>query len=153
MSSWKTITLGAAVLFGTVALGHAQRQSAPVDTKAVLDVEHVRMSPGVLDKTDNVNVYGDPDKPGLYITRHRWRAGKTSRPHFHDKDRIVTVIQGTWWTDEGDVYQPDKMVPIKAGGSMYHPAGFHHYDGAKGEDAIVEIIGIGPVSTTQTEKK
>ena len=27
----------------------------------------------------------------------------------------------------------------------------HHYDGAKAEDVIVQIMGIGPVQTVQTE--
>jgi hypothetical protein len=38
-----------------------------------------------------------------------------------------------------------------AGGMMFHPAGLHHYDGAKEEDVIVQIMGMGPVQTIQTE--
>jgi hypothetical protein len=74
-----------------------------------------------------------------------------TRPHYHDQDRWVTVIKGTWWTDEGDVYRPDKAVGMKAGGFMFHPKGLHHYDGAKDEEAIVQIMGMGPVETVQTE--
>ena len=48
-------------------------------------------------------------------------------------------------------YEPEKMVAIKQGGMMYHPAGLHHYDGAKDEDVIVQIFGPGPVQTIQTE--
>jgi hypothetical protein len=43
------------------------------------------------------------------------------------------------------------MIPIKAGGFMFHPAGLHHYDGAKDEETIVQIMGMGPVETVQTE--
>ena len=43
------------------------------------------------------------------------------------------------------------MTPIKPGGFMFHPAGYHHYDGARDEEVIVQIIGMGPVQTTQTE--
>jgi quercetin dioxygenase-like cupin family protein len=89
----------------------------------------------------------------MYVYRNRFAPGRTSRPHYHDQDRWVTVIKGTWWTGEGDVFDADKMVPIKAGGMMYHPAGFHHYDGAKDEEVIVQIMGMGPVKTVQTEKK
>ena len=74
-----------------------------------------------------------------------------SRPHYHDQDRYVTVIKGTWYTDEGDVFRPDKMIPIKTGGFMFHPAGYHHYDGAKDEEVVVQIMGMGPVKTIQTE--
>jgi hypothetical protein len=32
---------------------------------------------------------------------------------------------------------------------MKHPAGAHHFDGAKDEEVIVELIGIGPSDTTK----
>jgi hypothetical protein len=34
---------------------------------------------------------------------------------------------------------------------MFHPAGYHHYDGATDEETVVQIIGMGPVKTVQTE--
>ena len=52
---------------------------------------------------------------------------------------------------DGDVFDADKMIPIKEGGLMYHPAGFRHYDGAKDEDVVVQITGMGPVETIRTE--
>jgi hypothetical protein len=65
----------------------------------------------------------------------------------------VNVIKGTWWTAVGDFYDRDKMIAIKEGGMMYHPAGLHHYDGAKAEtgDVTVQITGIGPVQTINSE--
>jgi hypothetical protein len=63
----------------------------------------------------------------------------------------VTVIQGRWYTATGRFYEADKMVAIKTGGMMYHPAGLIHYDGARDEDVIVEIMGMGPVRTIQDE--
>ena len=62
------------------------------------------------------------------------------------------VIKGTWYTGEGDVFRPDKMVPVKAGGIMFHPAGLHHYDGSMDDsEVIVQLMGYGPVNTVQTE--
>jgi hypothetical protein len=80
-------------------------------------------------------------------------AKRCRSPHFHDKERLVTVIKGTWYTGEGDVYDPARTIPVKTGGFMLHPAGMHHYDGAKDEEVIVQIIGMGPVATTSTETK
>ena len=77
-----------------------------------------------------------------------------SHPHYHDKDRYITVIKGTWWVGlrpDGDIYNPDKTVPMKPGSFVFHPAGGHHYDGAKDEETIVQIVGMGPVTTTQLE--
>ena len=146
----------AALLFliGPSAVGFEQQPTPPAPAnKALVDADHKRMQPDQGLPETSVNVFGDPSKPGMYIYRNRFAPGRTSRPHFHDQDRYVTVIKGTWWTGEGDVFQPDKMVPIKAGGLMFHPAGYHHYDGAKDEEVIVQIMGMGPVKTIATEKK
>lgn len=139
----------------TLAANAAIRGQAPAPpaqrppVKALVDADNKRMNPeqGLVSTT----VFGDPSKPGIYVIRNRFAAGNTSRPHFHDQDRFVTVIKGTWWTDEGDVFRPDKMIPIQQGGFMFHPANFHHYDGAKDEEVIVQIMGMGPVKTVQTE--
>ena len=119
--------------------------------KPLVDATHRRMQPEEALVDDRTLVFGDPEKPGFYIYRNRFRPGVMSRPHFHDQDRWVTVIKGTWWSDEGDVYRPDKAVAVKEGGVMFHPKGLHHYDGARGEETIVQIMGMGPVHTTQTE--
>ena len=145
-----SVALGAVVLIGVVAIdrAHAQ-QGGQARREPILTKDHLRMA---LDDLPNGGpVYGDQSKPGFYIVRNRFAAGMGSRPHYHDQDRWVTVIKGTWYTAEGDVYQPDKMIAIKPGGMMFHPAGLHHYDGAKEEDVIVQIMGMGPVQTVQTE--
>ena len=98
---------------------------------------------------NTINILGDPTKPGVYAIRRLFKPGEMTRPHFHNQDRFVTVIKGTWWTGEGDVFAPDKTVGIKVGGVMLHPKGLHHYDGAKGEEVVVQIVGMGPVDTTQ----
>ena len=93
-------------------------------------------------------VYGDPSKPGaVYVVRAKFSPGTMTRPHSHPQDRFVTVLQGTWYTGEGDNFDPDKTVPLKAGSFMMHPAKAHHYDGAKDEEVIVQIMGIGPGAT------
>jgi quercetin dioxygenase-like cupin family protein len=99
-----------------------------------------------------VVISGDPAKPGIYVIRIRFAPGNMSRPHFHDQDRYVTVMKGTWWVALGpdaDKFDPSKTKPVKAGSIVKHPAGAHHYDGAKDEEVIVQIIGMGPVKTTQ----
>jgi hypothetical protein len=103
-------------------------------------------------KVKTVVLQGDPSAAGFYIIRIRFPAGMTSRPHFHNQDRFVTVIQGTWYAGTQDTYDMSKTVPIKAGGFMKHPAGAVHFDGAKDEAVIVEIRGMGPVTTTSAEK-
>jgi quercetin dioxygenase-like cupin family protein len=93
-------------------------------------------------------VQGDPTKPGIYVVRAKFSPGAMTRPHWHPEDRYVTVISGTWYTGEGDSFEPDKTVPLKAGSFMLHPAKAHHFDGAKDEEVVVQIVGMGPSATT-----
>ena len=94
-------------------------------------------------------VEGDPKKPGLYIIQVKFPPGVMSRPHFHREDRYGTVIKGTWYTGAGDEFAPDKTIPLKPGSFMKHPAGVHHFDGAKDEEVIVQLVGMGPSETTR----
>jgi quercetin dioxygenase-like cupin family protein len=101
-------------------------------------------------------IFGNPSQPGIYVTRNRFAPGQGSHPHYHDKARYITVIKGTWWVSlapESDVYDPEKMTPVKPGSFIYEPAGGHHYDMAKDEEVIVQIMGEGPVKSTQLEKR
>jgi quercetin dioxygenase-like cupin family protein len=138
------LVLGA--LVGPSALGQAQQTPPPVP---MVDAKNLIMQPEQAQAGGRV--LGDSTKAGMYVVRNRFVKGTGSRPHYHDHDRYVTVLKGTWWTGTGDVYKPETMVPIREGGFMFHPAGYHHYDGAKDEDVIVQIIGMGPVQTVRTE--
>ena len=96
-------------------------------------------------------VSGDPTKPGIYVIHVKFPPNVMSRPHFHDEDRYATVIKGTWYTGEGDTFAPDKTVGLKPGSFMKHPAKTRHFDGAKGEEVILQLVGIGPSKTTKVD--
>jgi quercetin dioxygenase-like cupin family protein len=93
-------------------------------------------------------VEGDPSKAGYYLTVNHFPAGVMSRPHYHPDERYIIVLKGTWYTDEGNVFQPNKAVPLKPGDFMRHPKGGPHYDGALDEDTWVAISGYGPTKAT-----
>lgn len=94
-------------------------------------------------------VAGDPAEEGFYLLRARFNPGVFSSPHYHSTDRHVTVIKGTWYTGADASFDRDKTVALGPGSYMMHPAGAVHYDGAKDEEVIVEIKGIGPVTTVR----
>jgi hypothetical protein len=96
-------------------------------------------------------VEGDPTKPGIYIIQVKFPPYVMSRPHFHDEARYATVIKGTWYTGEGDTFNPNSTVGLKAGSYMKHPAKTRHYDGAKGEEVIIQLMGMGPSTTTKVD--
>src|SRR5258708_4677114 len=152
LTQFRLCALGVVFLLAPLVVG-GQGPSPPPANKPIVGADHKRMQPEQADVGRSVTVLGDPSKAGMYITRNHFAPGAMSRPHFHDQDRYVTVIKGTWWTGEGDKFEPEKAVPIRTAGFMVHPAGYHHYDGAKDEEVIVQIMGMGPVKTTQTEVK
>jgi quercetin dioxygenase-like cupin family protein len=99
----------------------------------------------------NAIIAGDPTKPGVYVVRVKFPPGIMTRPHTHAEDRYATVLKGTWWVNTGNEFHPETATPLGAGTFMKHPAGEKHYDGAKDEEVIVQIIGIGPSSTTPVD--
>ncbi len=114
------------------------------------DIQWVRNKEGT---SERAILFGDPDKPGPYVIRIKWLANNFSHPHFHNTDRFFAVIKGTWWVGSGNKYNPSSTVPAPAGSYVLHPAGAVHYDGAKDEETIIQVWGIGPVKTTPAEVK
>ena len=44
-------------------------------------------------------------------------------------------------------------MPTKPGSYVIHHAGQPHYDGAKGEETVIQVFGIGPLTTEVVEQK
>lgn len=101
----------------------------------------------------SVDVIGDRAVPGEYYAYvNRFMPGNFSTPHFHQNDRVITVLKGTWWVGTGNDYDPENnTVPLGVGSVVVHTAGEVHYDGAKDEEVWVLISGIGPSAGTQVE--
>ncbi|HKD46114.1 MAG TPA: cupin domain-containing protein [Rhizomicrobium sp.] len=102
--------------------------------------------------SDQAVIFGDPEKPGIYGILIRWHPGNFSRPHFHNTDRYAYVVSGTWWVSSSDTYDPAMAYPMPAGSVVTDLANTVHWDGAKDEDALLELVGMGPVTTTQVKK-
>jgi hypothetical protein len=96
---------------------------------------------------------GDPAKEGLYIVLNKWLKGNNfSRPHFHPNDRFITVLKGTWWVGTGNKFDPAASVPMSPGTVVTHIGKQVHWDGAKDEDAVLLIVGMGPATNTLVEE-
>jgi hypothetical protein len=97
---------------------------------------------------DTATVQGDPSKPGIYIQLIRWHPHNMSRPHSHSTERYITVLSGTWWIGTGPKYDPDSTFPVNAGTYVVDRPNELHYDGAKDTECVLEIVGMGPMTTT-----
>jgi predicted metal-dependent enzyme (double-stranded beta helix superfamily) len=89
------------------------------------------------------NLYGDPSKAGLYAYVVKRGPNTWSMPHFHDNDRFVTVLEGTFWVGTGK-FDPQRTVPLKAGSFVRDVAGGVHFEGTKDDGATLYFVGIGP---------
>ncbi len=148
MRRWASV-VGTAALFaclGTVT-------AADVDPKIAAITPADQIPWRKTKAVDTAVLVGDPAKPGLYVELIKWHAHNMSRPHFHPNDRYITVISGTWWVGTGPKYDPDSTVPVHAGSYVRHFAKQIHYDGAKDEDCVLEIVGEGPETMVSAEQK
>jgi quercetin dioxygenase-like cupin family protein len=123
---------------------------AAVQFTVPADIKWVRNAAGT---NESAVLFGDPSKPGPYVMRLRWLPNNMSRPHFHPNDRFFVVISGTWWLGTGEKFDPDSTVPAPAGSYVVHYANKVHYDGAKGEECVIQVWGMGPATSVPAEKK
>ena len=137
--------LAIAVFTAATVFGQGFVRTAPEAIKWVDEPDGHGVQRAVID--------GDPAKPGLYVTRIKFPPGVMSTVHSHGEDRHIVVLKGTWYTGTGNAFTPDKTVPLKVGSYMKHPAGATHFDGAKDEEVILQIVGIGPSTTTRVNPK
>jgi len=121
-----------------------------VDFKTPSELTWVRNAAGT---NESVVLFGDPSKPGPYVVRIRWLPGNMSRPHFHPHDRFFVVLSGTWWMGTGTTFDPNSTVPAPAGSYVIHYANKVHFDGAKDEETVIQVWGMGPATSTPAEKR
>jgi hypothetical protein len=96
----------------------------------------------------SATLFGDPAKPGLYVTLLKRGPNDWSQPHSHPNDRFITVLSGTMWIGTGAKFDPANTVPLKPGGFVRDIANQVHYDGTKEDGLVIEIVGMGPSTST-----
>lgn len=138
--------LSAAVLLTPYMLGNEPDPNAVHYTLP----ENIHWKKGPI--TDSVMLQGDMSKPGLYIQLMRWHPNNMSRPHTHDAPRYVMVMSGTWWIGTGAKFDPDSTKPMPAGSYVVDQPNELHYDGAKDQECVLMIMGIGPTTTSAPGK-
>lgn len=142
----------------TASLALMASAAFAADNYPVPDPSHITFTPPKDVKwklgkaSDQAVIFGDPDKPGIYGILIRWHPGNFSRPHFHNTDRYAYVLSGTWWVSSSDTFDINKTYPMPAGSVVTDLANTVHFDGAKDGDALLELVGMGPVTTTQVKK-
>jgi quercetin dioxygenase-like cupin family protein len=93
-------------------------------------------------------VYGDPTKPGPYVTRLRAPQGLRVMPHTHPDDRIYTVLSGTLYIGYGDTWDESKLLAYPAGSVIFLPAKLSHFQYSKSGEYVIQINAVGPTDLT-----
>jgi quercetin dioxygenase-like cupin family protein len=92
-----------------------------------------------------VLIYGSPKQEGPYIVRAKIPAGYKLPAHRHPDQRIVTVLQGTYWSGVGEKFDQDKLTKFASGSFYITEPGVPHFTWAE-TDVIIQEMGTGPVS-------
>jgi quercetin dioxygenase-like cupin family protein len=90
-------------------------------------------------------LYGDPTKPGVFVTRVKFPAGTKDLPHWHpDEVRTVAVLSGTLYFGVGEKWDESKFKAYPAGTFYSEPPKTPHFSWAKDGEVIIQITGVGP---------
>ena len=91
---------------------------------------------------------GNPALRGPFTVRVKFPSNYRGLPHSHSDDRILTVLSGTWFEGFGTELDPEKATAMPPGTFLFVPADQMHFDLVGAEQAIVQISGTGPSTTT-----
>jgi hypothetical protein len=92
-----------------------------------------------------VMLYGDPTKPGPYVSRAKMPSGYRLPPHRRSDERTVTILKGIYWVGVGERYDPMTMKELSAGAFYVMQPNVPRFAWARTE-VIIEEVGQGPVT-------
>lgn len=133
----------------------------PIGTQTLAqgDAAIVKLPPEIVFKgpltgpPQTVVLYGDPSKPGLFVTRVRFSAGWKDMPHWHpDPARTVVVLSGTFYFGSGDKWDESQFKAYPAGTFYSEPPKAPHFTWAKDGEVIIQLTGMGPSGKTFIKK-
>lgn len=117
-------------------------------------LQPVRLTPGELTwrsawtGAEFAIVAGDLQKAGVYVICMRFPAGFRNPPHFHDDERIVTILSGTLLVGYGEQFDESAMKALPPGSVFTEPSKAPHFAWARDTEVIVQVVGHGPSTTT-----
>jgi quercetin dioxygenase-like cupin family protein len=98
-------------------------------------------------------IYGDPKKPGLYVTRVRFEHGAKNMPHWHPDERTAVVLSGTYYFAYGEQWDESKLQPLPPGTFLTEPPKAPHFNWAKDGEVVLQVTGYGPTDATLIPQK
>ena len=139
---FKLALLAVGVVLSVVAI--AQQTAAP-GVVALTPAEMAWASQGVfaVPGMEQLNLVGDPTKPGPYTLRLKFPKGFRIRPHTHPDSREVTILSGIFATGYGETFDAGNLKILPAGSFYTEPANVPHYIEIE-EEVVLQVSGTGP---------
>jgi quercetin dioxygenase-like cupin family protein len=145
----------AASVASLAAIGAVAQSAAPADpprfAQILPDAVPWKTAPTIAPPAQVAVLYGDPRKPGPYVTRVKLPDGYRIAPHTHPDERVYTVISGTFYIGFGDRIDAARLKAFPPGSMFVVPANASHYHWMRSGEAIVQITGAGPSGTTYVD--
>lgn len=89
-------------------------------------------------------IQGSQEAPGAFTFRVRAAAGHRLMPHTHPDDRVITVLEGTYWSAVGAQWDESRLVAFPAGSFYVVPAGLPHFSAVLEGETVFQESGVGP---------
>jgi len=130
---------------GLAAIAHGLHAQAKPETVAMTPPEMKWGAQGGLAMAgmEQVNLVGNPSKPGPYTLRLKFPAGYKLAPHTHPDYREVTILSGTWYTGYGEKFDQAALKTLPAGSFYTEPANVAHFVEVR-EPVTIQVKGTGP---------
>jgi quercetin dioxygenase-like cupin family protein len=144
LRDWPSRVLAIAFFGSALALA-ARGMEHSIAPVALTPEEMHWMTQGALSAPgmEQVNLVGDPAKPGPYTLRLKFPKGVKIAPHTHPDAREVTVLSGLYASGYGERFDTDRLKPLPAGSFYTEPKNVPHYIEIK-EDTVLQVSGMGP---------
>src|SRR5215468_1433017 len=130
---------------GLLAVVHGLHAQAKLEAVAMTPSEMKWEAQGALTAAgmEQVNLVGNPSKPGPYTLRLKFPAGFKLAPHTHPDYREVTILSGTWYTGYGEKFDAALLKALPAGSFYTEPANVPHFVEVR-EPVTIQVSGTGP---------
>jgi hypothetical protein len=128
------------LMFG---VARAQTGGANVLSLTPADMKWTKQGAFAAPGMEQLNLIGDPAKPGPYTLRLKFPKGLRIAPHTHPDYREVTILSGVFATGYGETFDNAKLKILPAGSFYIEPANLPHYIEIE-EDTVLQVSGTGP---------
>jgi uncharacterized RmlC-like cupin family protein len=93
-------------------------------------------------------MHGDPGKEGLFVYRVKFPANYKVPSHFHKASESVTVLSGVFFIGAGEKFDQGAATEVPVGGFVFIPPTHPHFAWAGGQEAVIQVHGVGPTDIT-----